>query len=175
VINDEIVVVKPTRVYVGTDRSTDEVRRAVVVDDLVSQWWVPEGAELVGEFAIEPWIEHGIRTQGWRLVRKKAAQVVPEVDAPVMGVRWATVAEQMYDALRHGEVELARDLYVTAEMQTEMLTEHEHRFGPEPNPTTLCSYPGCSLRYENRPTEPPAQDRLDIPVPEWDDEEDGRG
>lgn len=167
-IQDQIVIVKPHRVLVGTDRDTDEVKRYIEIDELVAQWWVPEGAELVGDHAVPPWVERGVRQLGWRLVRKSAAHTVTDLDAPVMGVRWAQVAEDMASMIRAGQTTEALDMYVTAEMQQMAFEGHEHVFGADPNPLTRCRVDGCALTYAERPTEP-TPGPVQRPLPEWDD------
>ena len=168
-IQDRIVITKPKRVVVGTDRNTDEVKRMIEVEEIVAEWWVPEGADL----DIPAWIEHGLRTQGWNLTRTKASHTVTDLDSPVVGVRWADVAEQMVSALRQGEVTQALDVYALAEMQQEMFDEHVHRFGADPNPATKCLQEGCPLVYADRPTEPPAIQQRPLPEWDWDDDQTG--
>lgn len=115
-IQDRVAISKPVRVLIGADRNSGEVMSASVVDELVAEFWVPEGAEVI----LEPWIEHGVRHQGWKMVRQSGAQVAPELDAEVGEVSWLKVAEDMAAAVRRGDVQEALDLHETAAMQQAM-------------------------------------------------------
>lgn len=169
-IQDHIVVTKPRRVVVGTDRNTDEVKHMIEVQEVVAEWWVPEGQELVGEFALQPWIEAGVRQQGWALTRKSAEHAVPDLDAPINGVRWLDVAEDMASAIRAGDPTAALDRYSVAEMQQAEFETHEHVFGEDANPTTLCRVLGCGVHYEEHQRALAQAAR----TPEWGDD-DGPG
>lgn len=147
-LQDQIVVTKPVNVKIGVDRITDEVKRAEIVNELVAQWWVPEGADLV----LEPWIEQGIRFQGWRLTRKAGVHVVPDVDGDVVGVDWHKVAQEMVDKVRVGEVTDALVAYELASMQQAMVNEpeeHHHQWPEDLTDDSMCQFPGCRTRWED--------------------------
>lgn len=147
-LQDQIVVTKPTQVKVGVDRLSDEVKRAEVINELVAQWWVPAGADLV----LEPWIREGILNEGWKLTRKSGSHVVPDVEGEVTGVNWRRISEDMAGAVRRGEVSEALDMHEVASMQQAMLDEpeeHEHTWPQEITPDSMCEFPGCRLRHDD--------------------------
>lgn len=153
-IKDRIAVTKPTRVVIGVDRDDSTVKRASVVDELVAEFWVDEGAEL----ELPAWIQHGVENTGWKLVRHSGAHVVPEVDGAVGGPNWRTISEQVAEMLRDGKVQEALDIHEMASLQQAMVDEpeaHVHEFdsetGVEPAADAVCTFDGCRLRYEDRP------------------------
>lgn len=148
-IQDRIVVTKPTRVLVSVDRDTSEAKRTSIIDEIVAEWWVESGTEL----ELEPWVEAGIRHEGWSLKRYADAHVVPEVDGEVGAPNWRAIAEDMAAAVRRGEVAEALDMHEVAALQQAMVDEppaHEHQWGEEPEDDTVCAFEGCRLRYEDR-------------------------
>lgn len=149
-IRDRIAVTQPTRVMIGIDRDDQTVKRASVVDELVAEWWVAEGAEL----EVPEWIRHGVEHQGWKLTRHAAAHVVPEVEGEVGGPNWQFTANRIAEMLREGSVQEALDLHEVASLQQAMVDApeaHTHDFGDDPEPDTECGHPGCRLRHEDRP------------------------
>lgn len=153
-IKDRIAVTMPTRVVIGIDRDDQTVKRASVVDELVAEFWVDEGAEL----DLPPFIAHGVEYYGWKVTRHAASHVVPEVDGQVGGPNWHAISDQIAQMLREGQIQEALDVHEIASLQQAMVDEpeaHTHEFASEdatePTPDTECSFPGCRLRYEDRP------------------------
>lgn len=149
-IKDRVAITQPTRVMVGIDRDDLTVKRASIVDELVAEYWVNEGEEL----DLPPFIRHGVENYGWKVTRHAAAHVVPEVDGEVGGPNWRATAEQIAEMLREGKVQEALDIHEMASLQQAMVDEpaaHPHEFPTDPTPDAECTFPGCRLRYEDRP------------------------
>lgn len=118
-IQDRIVITRPQRVLVEIKRDTREIKDFITVNEVVAEWWLPEGAEIV----LEPWIEHGVRTQGWKVTRHESAQVVPEgVASDGSTVNWKAVAASLAEAVTEaveepqGPLQAALDGYQVAVM-----------------------------------------------------------
>lgn len=153
-IKDRIAITKPTRVVIGVDRDDLTVKRSSIVDELVAEFWVDQGTD----FDLPPFVEHGVRNYGWKVTRQEAAHIVPEVDDGIGGPNWRDAAGRMAEMLREGNIQEALDLHEITALQQAMVDEpeaHPHDFssedGSEPTPDTVCTFPGCHLRYEDRP------------------------
>ena len=153
-IQDLIAITKSTRVVIDVDRDDSTFKRASIVDELVAEFWVPEGAEA----DLPPWIQYGIETTGWKMTRHAGQHVVPEVDGAVGGPNWRAIATQMAESLSQGNIQEARDMHEIASLQQAMVDEpaaHVHEFdsenATEPTPDAVCTFEGCRLRYEDRP------------------------
>lgn len=94
-IQDHIVVTRPQRVLLSVDQNSRVARDYTVVNEVVVEWWIPEGADLV----LPPWVDHGVRTEGWSVQRKEAAQVVLDFDPDSASVNWKLIAKELVDAV----------------------------------------------------------------------------
>lgn len=151
-IQDRVIVTKPTRVQISVDRDDNTVKKAAIVDEVLAEWWVPEDEEL----SLPAFIEHGVRNQGWKLTRHKADHVVPEVEGAVGGPNWHATSDRIAEMLRAGDVQGALDLHEIASLQQAMVDEpeaHPHTFEPGEDgtvsPDAVCTFDGCRVRQRD--------------------------
>jgi hypothetical protein len=104
-IQDRIVVTRPTRVLIGVERGSRALHDYSLVNEIVAEWWVDEGADLT----LEPWIEHGVRNEGWKVTRHPGSQVVLDIEGGEGAINWRGIAGDLAGALRAEDPDAERD------------------------------------------------------------------